>query len=126
MSIAMASAAPTVPASVFHAERADVVRQLQCAVSSLANGVAVLDFTRGGVLLEAATRLRIGTEHLCQFKLKDRSIFLPARVTHTRYTPPQGGHGLYQIGLAFRLTSAEHCRALETLTTLLGLRFLGV
>ena len=92
---------------------------------SLANESAVLDLTRGGVLLEAATRLRIGTEHLCQFRVNGQSIFLPARVTHTRYQPPTAGQALYQIGLAFRLTSAQHCRALDTLTTLLGLRFVG-
>jgi hypothetical protein len=122
----MPSAVPTTPASIYHPGRADAVQQMKCAMPSQATEPAVLDFNRVGVLLEAETRLRIGTEHLCQFQVAGQSIFLPARVTHMRYQPPVGGRGLYQIGLAFLLTSAEHCRSLETLTTLLGLRLLGV
>lgn len=122
----MASLAPTVPASVFHAARADVIQQMTCALPSLANDIMVLEFTRGGVLLEASGRLRIGSEHLCEFTFAGRSVSLPARVTHTRYQPPDGQRAPYQIGLAFRLTSRDHLKALETLSTLLGLKLLGI
>lgn len=120
----MASAVPTFPASLYHPMRADAVRQMRCVIASLTEAPAVLDFTRSGVLLEATARLPCGTEHVCRFSVDDRSISLPARVTHMRYQPPAGGRVLYQIGLAFRISSGEHRRALDCLTRLLGLKLL--
>jgi hypothetical protein len=118
----MFPSAPTMPASLLHAARAEAVQQVQCAINAFDNAPAVLDLTRGGVLLEAANLLRIGTQHLCQFRIAGESICLPAKVTHTRYQRSLDGPAIFHVGLAFLLLSDQHWAALEKLTSLLGLR----
>lgn len=120
----MFPSAPTVPASLLHAARAEAVQQVRCMIQAFQGDPAVLDLTRGGVLLEAANLLRIGTQHLCQFQIGGESIDLPARVTHTRYQRTVDGPVIFQVGLAFLLLSDQHWAALEKLTSLLGLRAL--
>jgi len=121
----MRTSAPTMPASLLHSARAEAVQQVKCAMKAFQIDPAVLDLTRGGVLLEAANLLRIGTQHLCQFQIGGESVFLPARVTHTRYQREPGGPAMFQVGLAFLLLSDQHWASLERLTSLLGLRSLG-
>jgi len=116
----MATGVPTAPASVFHAGRADAIRQVRCVLSALASPPAVLDLTRGGVLLDVASPLRIGSHHVCQFSVGDQSVRLPARVTHTRSLRGGGGAASLQVGLAFRLTSRRDDAALERLARLIG------
>jgi hypothetical protein len=94
-------------------------------MSALPDDPAVLDFTRGGLLLEASARLGIGTQQICRLTYQGQSVSLPARVTHMRYQPPHGGRPVYQIGLEFRLTSTEDNQSLQTLSTLLGLKALA-
>jgi hypothetical protein len=113
------------PASLLHSARAETVQSVRCAMKAFQVEPAVLDLTRGGVLLEAANLLRIGTQHLCQFKIDGESVFLPARVTHTRYQRPPGGPAMFQVGLAFLLLSEQHWASLEKLTSLLGLKSVG-
>jgi hypothetical protein len=117
---------PTVPATAFtgNAARNDVIRQVRCSVAALKSDPSILDMTRGGVLLETGTLLPIGSQHLCQLRLAGQAIFLPGRVTHTRYQKEDGGPAVFHVGLTFRLLSDHHKAALERLTSLLGLRAL--
>jgi hypothetical protein len=122
----MTTSVPTVPASVFtgNSARADVIRQVRCSMSSLKSDPCILDMTRGGVLLETGALLPIGSQHMCKLRLGDQAIFLPGRVTHTRYQKDGGSPAVFHVGLAFRLLSDQHKLALDRLTSLLGLRAL--
>ena len=115
---------PTVPANAFtgNSARFDVIRQVRCSVAALKSDPCILDMTRGGVLLETGSLLRIGSQHLCRLRVGEQSIFLPGRVTHTRYQKQDGGPAVFHVGLAFRLLSEQHRAALDRLTSLIGLQ----
>src|SRR5262245_351697 len=120
----MTTSVPTIPANVFtgNAARHDVIRQVRCTVAALKSDPCILDMTRGGVLLETGTLLRVGSQHMCELRPSDQAIFLPGRVTHTRYQKHEAGPAVIHVGLAFRLLGDQHRAALDRLTSLMGPR----
>lgn len=111
----MFAGVPTKPAGEWHGTRATSIHRLRCELPALKGDAAPREMNRCGLLLEAASPLRVGSHHRAAFEFEGFRVSLPMRVTHVVTHFERGAGANHRIGFVFRPAGVADEVALEGL-----------